>query len=266
MQNLHDMKQIRQKAVEILDKKGLQNRLHLVLGLFVALALGLSVPVLLDCFWLVGAILGGQTALWTRVIYEVLFWGSLVGILLPLLAGVYRMAILMVERSQTLCPDTLMPPKVGVFEVLYPFTSGKAYLRCLLAGLQGAIRWGGLWLLPWLASFLGELWLPMLAEVPAISSFVSSGQTILIVVGWFFLGCRHHGYAYLLLACPDLPMAHINRKYRSTPRPFGQSLAMAWDGLWRVVASGIFVLVPLFLHTLPCLMLTWAQRDRQKFD
>lgn len=262
-------RQLTAKANAILDRRGMHNRLQLTLALVVAVGLGLSIWIILDCLALAGAILGGRVMVWLEVVYQVLFYGSFVFVFLPLLSGVYRMAILMVQTNEILCPDTLMPPQVGLFEVLYAFTSPKAYARSLLTGLQVSLRWGGVCLFP--AAFLGlsDIWMPTLIDLTGAPLFLTLGHwgvALILGLGWYCLACLHHGYAYLWLAHPECSLSQIKHKYKAAKHPVGYAFCAAWHGTWRILVATLLVLVPLFLHTLPNLFLNWALQGQYMFD
>ena len=260
---------IQKNAHTILDAEGAGNRLTLVLGLFVATGMGLFIPILLDCVALLVPILGGTAGVWFSVIYEVLFWGSLLFVTLPLCMAVYRMAVSMVSVHDALCPDTLMPPKIRLYECLYPFTSAKAYKRTLVAGLQVVLHLGGTVLLPWCFVRLTNIWLPTIIEMtsaPVFMTLAQIGVAILLGLVWLLVGCKYHGYAYLVFAHPEMSLKDCIKRHRNCKKPGKEALRLTWVSLGRGILGALLVWIPLFLHTLPSLMLSWAVYDRDLFD
>lgn len=262
---------LKQEASRVLDAHDAHNRLTLVLGLFVAVGLGFTVPVMLDCLWLVSAILGGTVGDWVEIVRTVLLYASFLLIFLPLCMGVYRMAVRMAETRNVLCPKTLMPVKIGLHECFYPFTSPKAYARTLVAGAQIVVRWGSVVLVPIGFVALADLWMPTLkASLSAgnyeLVAFAHCLVLLLLTVLGLIVACRLGGYAYLVFAHPDISLRRLGRTFRALRQPYGKCLLRTLRSAGRVLIGAIPVLIPLFLHTLPHLMLSSALYGQRAFD
>ncbi len=251
-------KRIKAKASDILNREGGHNRLTMVLALLVVAGVGLAIPVVLDCLWLTARLLSGSARTVLSVMYDVLLHATYGLVTLPLCMGVYRMAVRMVHTDAVRRPDTLMPNEIHLYECFYAFTSPKAYVRSLVAGLQVAIRWGGTVLLPVGFVALTDLWKPALVEMTGAPIMLTVAQILLAVaigVAWLVILLPFEGYTYLLFANPDLTVGEVNRLYRRRPKSRRRAFGRMVGGIVRIIVGAIPVLIPLLIHTLPSLML-----------
>ena len=255
---------LRRVAGCVLDQNGGKNRMTLVLGLIAVMTLGLTVPLMLDCLWLVGAILGGTVGVWLNGLGYLLSVASLIFLTLPLTMGLYGMAVEMAVTRDRLCPQTLMPPSVELHRIFDAFTSPRQYARYLVAGLQSVGRLSAVVLVPYVLFSLSDgLLMPVLeSSLQASASLIAlvAQGVITVAVGaliWLAV-CSKRGYAYLVLTNPQLSLREINARFRSVRRPLKRSAEMSLRTAVRLFLSAIPVLVPLLLHTLPCLMISSA--------
>lgn len=263
---------LRHIAACVLDQNGARNRLTLVLGLIAVMALGLTVPVLLDCLWLVSAVLGGNVGKWIEMIRMVLSCASIVFLTLPLMMGLYGMAAEMAQTCDCLSPETLMPPKVELYRIFDAFASPKAYARSLVAGLQSVGRLAAVVLVPYVLVALSNwLLMPSLEAMVKASAYsvilVARGLLAIAIAALIWLmGCRRRGYAYLVLTNPTIPLREIGRKFRSVRQPLAEAARMSLGTAGRVFLAAIPVLIPLLVHTLPSLMIASAVYAEEVFD
>ena len=78
--------------------------------------------------------------------------------------------------------------------------------------------------------------------------------------------CKYHGYAYLVFAHPEMSLKDCIKRHRNCKKPGKEALRLTWVSLGRGILGALLVWIPLFLHTLPSLMLSWAVYDRDLFD
>lgn len=262
--------ELKQRTAHVLDGYGARNRLTLVLGLFTAMVLGLAVPVMLDCLWLVAVILGGTTGQWVEIARQVMLCASLVFLAFPLCMGVYRVAVRMVQTHDVLRPDTLMPLQVCLHECFEVFSSPKAYIRSVVAGLLSLGRWGAVGVIPIGLWMLRQTYLPALETIlpqdlyPLLETG-SAGLILLVTAGAFAGACFLGGYAYLILARPQCSLRQIGKMFKSAGKPFQRNLRMTLHGLGEICLASLPVFIPLFLHTLPKLMIASAVYGEEMF-
>lgn len=255
---------LRASARAVLDRPSAGNRLTLVLALVVAMGLGFAIPVMLDCVLLVAAILGGKIALWLEILHGVLFWGSLLFVTLPILCGVYRLAVLMTknaEQGQEIAPTPNM--KVSLGECLYPFTSAKAYLRTLYVGLQALVSAALVIGVPVGIGMLSTLWMPLLKEelAPALYVLVWLLHAAVILgsgIGFLCLVSRRAGMSYGVFAYPDVAVRELNRHFISCRRSVSLVLWLTVGFAGWILLSLVAVFIPFLVHTIPYMMLTAA--------
>ncbi len=265
-------RRLRHIAARVLDQNGARNRMTLVLGLILVMTLGLAVPVMLDCLWLVSAILGGSVGKWVEVTRIVLSCASVVFLTLPLAMGLYGMAAEMAQTRDLLDPETLMPKKTELYRIFDAFTSPKAYARSLAAGLQSVGRLAAVVLVPYGCVALSDwLFMPALEQTLEEPIYfiilVARGLLVAAIAALIWLaGCRRRGYAYLVLTNPQIPLGEIGRKFRSVRQPLKECVGMSLRTAGRVFLAAILVLVPLLLHTLPSLMIASAVHAEDVFE
>ncbi len=262
---------VKGEANEVLDANGSHARLQLVIGLVMTLLLGLALPLMLDGLWLVAVLLGGQVGTWVYVVYQVLLYGSLVFVTIPLCMGVYAMAVQMVRGRHELDPRTLMSAKVSVSVCLTPFTSAKAYGRALVAGWQVVGRWLSCVLLPAGFVCLADLWMPTLEAELSSSAYgvmvwLHGLLAVVLCGGAFLVACKYKGYAYLVFAHPQCSLKEVGQIYRARKPKTGKNFAMTLRHVGRVILAALPVFVPLLFHTIPHLLLSSAVYGECLFD
>ena len=208
---------IRRKAGQAMGY-GRGTRLTLILSVVFLLTLAVGIYALSEGVYMAGYLFVGD-APWLNILAYAVMGLLALTLALPLAASVYRQACLAVLGSGFASPAENLPvaqarpEPVGFF---YPFTSGRAYIRCLAVGLETLA------------------WLTLMVGLP-VAGFRSLEGLV----------------AYLAFVHEDLPLGEVNRYFkgfrRSFVRPFVLRISMTGWMLLSVAA----VLVPLVLHTIP---------------
>lgn len=260
---------LKKRAGRVLDETSARNRLTLVLGLMCVIGLGFAVPMILDCLPVIGEILTALSddgsVLWPSVVYGILL--AVVSLLftLPLVAALFRMAALMMARSEQARDGG---SAVGLGELLYPFTSARAYGRTMYVALRGL----GLLLLsilPSVAVVIAAAYLiPMVgaATLPLVAFFlwlIAIPAACLLLILLSRTAAKGTGLAYLIFTCPERPIAELRRDFRKNPRR-GAALPlwMLAGYVGQVILSALAVCLPLVVHVLPHMLLSWASYGR----
>ena len=251
----------KRRAKLLLDLPGKEHRLQLILAELLVIFLSLAVPMMLDCLsfliYTLPYFTDVKNLTWLVILRGVLWGANALLIALPLLCGLYRMAVLMVRASE----DTGTP--IGAWECLYPFTSWRAYTRTLYVGIRALFRliltllppvvilWGAAWGLP----LLGKYCPPILSVVLWMLAIAAACLTLLGMALW---NARGAGFAYRVFAHPEQPLFALSDTFRSTPRRASTPLLMRLSLAGWFLLSMLAVLVPLLIHTLPYILLTEA--------
>ena len=252
--------EIRLKARRILDGAGKRgHRMTLILAVTTLLTLGVGSYMVASAAYMVGYLLG-VSLFWSDLIaYGVLGVLALL-VILPLGASTFRLACLAIlDRKVYVSPVglTLTDATPELIQLLYPFTSRRAYGRCMAVGLEAlgwTLLWGGLPTLGFglLSEYFDRLatrgvstelcdWMTFLALV------VCLGVGILLL----FLSGRRAGFGFFVFAHPDLPLGEVNRYFRGFRRSFTRPFALRVSFTGWILLSILAVLVPFVLHTIP---------------
>lgn len=260
---------LKRRASRVLDQTASHNRLTLVLGLMCVIGLGFAVPMILDCLLVIGEILTALSdtgaVLWPAIVHGIVLTAVSVLFTLPLLAALFRMAALMMARFEQVEGED---SAVGLGELLYPFTSACAYGRTMYAALRGL----GLLLLsilpPVVIVAVSAYLIPAVEAVtlPIVSFFL---WLIAITAACFVLcllcrmAARGTGLAYLIFTCPERPLKDLRKDFRSNPRRgYALPLWMPAGYVGQVILSVIAAFLPLIIHVLPHMLLSWASYGR----
>lgn len=247
---------IRHSARGVLDGEGGQ-RLTLVLAVIAVLTAGVSAYALGSATYAVGFLLAGDSLWLNLAAYGVVGLLGILGVL-PLMMGAYRLACLAYppRDNGVVLPRTAVSPSMG--ELLYPFTTLRAYGRSLALGLEllgwcilvavipTAGEWGLTVVLDYLtvAGYMPEVWFEPLVSLGGLG-FSSFGLLMLFLSGY------RAGFAYLAFVHDPLPLGEVNRYFKGFRRSFFRPLALRLSLLGWVVLSILAVLVPFVAHTIP---------------
>lgn len=254
--------QIRRHAKARLDLPGADHRLQLISAQLMVILLSLAIPMLLDCLAVVIYVLPYFASVddfaWLVILRGILWGANGLLVVLPLLCGLYRMAVRMTKDENARDVSAM-----GVWACLYPFTSLRAYGRTLYVGIRGLLRFC-LMLMPsailigaaaWGLPLLGNSVSPVLCVVLWVLAIAAA---CLALGGMAVWNARDAGLAYFVFAYPERCLADVSDAFKRLPRKASTPLLM------RLCLSGWFllsaaeVLLPLILHTMPYILLCEA--------
>ncbi|MBQ9779675.1 MAG: hypothetical protein IJW00_01900 [Clostridia bacterium] len=259
---------LKKRAREVLNGHHAENRLTLILGLLIVLGIGFAIPAILDCLLLLAEILGalsdGGEVLWPVILCYALSGLALLFITLPLLASLYRLAVLMTPVN---AKEGDGVPRVRLFELLYPFTSSRAYGRTLWVALRGV---GG-FLLTFLPGVLliasAFWWIPLVSQGLPTIVYVLLWVTVIAAAcvslwGMAVWSLRLSGYAYLVFSHPETTLSQVRREFAVCRGSYILPLWLLLSfGGW-IALSVVAVFVPFVLHTCPYMLLSHASYGR----
>ncbi len=262
---------LKKRASRVLDHAASRNRLTLVLGLMCVIGLGFAIPMILDCLLVIAELLTALSdsgkVLWPVILYAAVLSAVTIFFTLPLTAALFRMAVLMTEAHER---DGLDGQRatVGLGELLYPFTSARAYGRTLYVALRGI----GLFLLAILPSILlivaSVYLIPMVGDIslPLVEFFlwlIVITAACLALTGLSRLTARGTGLGYFVFVNDEVPLKDLRRDFEQTPhRSASLPLWMLCTYLGWILLSIIAVFIPFVIHTLPHMLLSWASYGR----
>lgn len=231
------------------------HRMLLVLSLVIILTAGIALYAAVGCLATAGYILFDE-APWVDTAAALLDVALLLGLILPLCGGVFRMACLMTppdgESAEGL---PLWIPQVTLSELFYPFTSLRAYGRVMAVTME-ALGFTVLTVgVPVLLFRLALLTCASLAETsPVLFALLAvAAFTVCAALGllFFFLSGRRAGFGYFVFIHDSIPLGEVNRYFGGFRRPLTTvfCLRLSLTGWYAVSVVGL--LVPLFLHAAP---------------
>jgi len=258
---MSEIPRIRSAARRILDGDSRGARMTLILALIVTLVAAVGIYTVSLGLYSLGYLLFGEAA-WLDVAANgiMILLGIAVG--LPLVASLFRMACLaaVVPAAKTAAP--------ALPEILYPFTSVRAYGRCMAVGLE-TLGWCALWLgIPAVTySKLAAVFAHMairgyhttLCNLLTVAAFL-----VCLAIGalMLFLSGRRMGYGYFVFSREDKSLREINRAFRKRPRGLVKPLLLRLSLLGWIAVSILGVLIPFVVHTIPyalCLSAAYGQ-------
>lgn len=235
--------------------QGRGHRMILVLSLVIILVVGVALYMAVGCLTTAGYVLFGE-APWVDAAAAALIVLLLLGLVLPLCGGVFRLACLMTAPEDD--PSEGLPvwlPEVTLSELFYPFTSLRAYGRVMAVVMESL----GFTVLsvgvPILLFRLALLTLGSLAEsAPALYALLAVAVFLFcftLGVLFFFLSGRRAGFGYYAFVHDWMPLGEVNRYFRGFRRSFAAvfCLRLSLAGWYALSVAGM--LVPLLLHTAP---------------
>ena len=235
--------------------QGRGHRMILVLSLTIILVVGVALYMAVGCLATAGYILFGE-ALWVDAAAAVLTVLLLLGLVLPLCGGVFRLACLMTAPEEGSTEDLpVWLPEASLSELFYPFTSLRAYGRVMAVVMESlgftALSVG----LPILLFRLALLTLrPLTQSTPVLYALLAVVVFLFcfsLGALFFFLSGRRAGFGYYVFVHDWMPLGEVNRYFRGFRRSFAAvfCLRISLAGWYALSAAGL--LVPLFLHAAP---------------
>lgn len=263
-------KPLRKRAKTVLDGALSGNRLTLVLGIMVTIGLGFAVPMMLDCLLVIADVLSALSdkgeVLWPVVTYAVVAIVVFALFTLPLLVSLFRMAALMME-AHTNAEWGRPQKRIGLGELLYPFTSLHAYGRTLLVALR-SVAGVVLVLVPPAALIVAAAW-----WVPLVSSGLPGVVHVLLWIFNISAACvalaflavwraRAAGFGYLVFCRPDVSVKELYQTFKSCRRTAALPLWLLLSFVGWSLVSLLAVFIPFLVHTLPYMLLSAASYGR----
>ena len=247
-----EAKEIRAAARRVLDEHdSWHNRMTLILALTVVLVVAVGIYAVCGGLYSVGYLIFGE-ALWLDVAAYGLM--AVLGVLIfaPLAAGLWRLACLMTRRACHM--EGSAPATDGLF---YPFTSARAYGRCLAVGgeslawflLAVALPVGGFVALEGLFDRLATRGLH--ASLCALLTAVAFLVCVAFGALMFVLSGKRMGYGYFVFTREDVSLKEINRDFKSLRRGFRKPFALRLSLSGWVALSVVAILIPFVVHTIP---------------
>ena len=236
----------RRQARAVLDGAGV--RLKLILAVIFLLVVAIGLYMAATGLYAIGYVLVGE-ALWLDAAAYGLMGVLGVTVLLPLAASAYRLACLAVAG--------VADSERSVYRILYPFTSRRAYGRCMAVG-GGALGWfaliavipaGGFWILASLFDRMANS--GVLASLCSLMTFVSFAVCLAFGVLMLLLSGRRAGFGYLVFSREELSLGQVNRLFRGCRRGFALPFALRVSLVGWVALSVAAVLIPFVIHTIP---------------
>lgn len=234
----------RRRARDVLAREGMRLTLTLAVILLLTVAMGLYMAATL--VYAVGYLFVGE-ALWLDIVAYGVMGLAGIFLFLPLAASAYRLACLAVAGES--CGD--------IRKILYPFTSRRAYQRCLAVGFE-ALGWGALIAGIPVGGFLAlETLFDHMANRGVLASLCSLGTVIAFAVCLCFgllmllLAGYRMGFGYLVFLREELSLGEVNRLYRGFHRRPALAFTLRMSLTGWVALSVVTVLIPFVFHTIP---------------
>ncbi len=260
-------KAIRRNAHRVLEgRTPWQNRMTLILALTVALVAAVGVYAVSVGFYSVGYLIFGDT-LWLNVATYVLMAILEITLVLPLLVSLLRLACRMAFAASAAetAAEIAAPTLEGLF---YPFTSLRAYGRCMAVGLESLG-----WFLLWVGIPVGGYSaLAALFAHMSIRGYHTTLCNLLTAVAFIvclafatlmlFLSGKRAGFGYHVFTREDQSLRNINRHFRSLSRSFVKPFVLRLSLTGWIVLSVLGILIPFVIHTIPyalCLSAAYGQ-------
>ena len=231
------------------------HRLTFVLALVTVLTAAIALYMAVACMSMAGDILFGE-AVWVDAVASVLLVALCLGLILPLIASVYRLACLMAAPDGTVTDGLpVSVPAATLAELFYPFTSFRAYGRTLAVAMEGlgfTVLTVGV---PILLFRLALLHLELLKESFPFLHGLAVAALVLICLSLgllaFFLSGKRAGFGYFVFVHEGMTLTDVGRYYRGFKRPLIPAFIQRVS-LWGWYAlSVVGILVPFLFYTIP---------------
>lgn len=264
---------IRRQARHVLDGHSgrSSHRMTLILALILTLTVAIALYAATAGISVAGFLLFGEIA-WVEAVSNVLLIALLLGLVLPLLTSVLRLACLMsAPDGETVDGLPVEPPYATLSELFYPFTSLRAYGRTMAVGMEG-LAWVVLTVgIPILGFRLASLSLSTLQEQSSALYVLVMIAVTFICLGWSFgallLSGRRAGFGYWVFVHDRLPLGDVNRYFGGFRRPLLPVLCLRLSLAGWIALSVVGIFVPFLLHTAPYALCcsTVYSRSLQRF-
>ena len=239
---------LRRQARQTLNRNGGRHRLTLTLAYLTALILAGGLYVLSSGVYTLTYVLIGPEIIPGNLLgalADLLLILLCLFLLLPLLSGIWRLACLMTVTPEDSALENI--PSTTLIQLLYPFTSPRAYDRTMAVGLESPG-----WLLitavvpARIFRTVCTVW-----DLPGILIALCLTVCILWGLGAFLLSGKRAGFGYFVFMHEDVPLRGADRYFRGFHRPlllppFWRLPLLGWE-----LISIVTVLIPVFPHTLP---------------
>lgn len=268
--------ELRLKARRILDSAGKRSpRMTLILAVTTLLTVAVGSYMVASAAYMVSYLLGASIFWSDLIAYSVMGVLTLLAVL-PLGASVFRLACLAVLDQKAYSSPVgleLADATPELVQLLYPFTSRRAYGRCMAVGLEAfgwTMLWGGLPALGYglLAEHFDQLATRGVStELCGLMTFLAFVACLGVGILMLFLSGRRAGFGFFVFAHPDLPVREVNRYFKGFRRSFVRPFALRMSFTGWILLSILAVLVPFVLHTIPwglcCAALYGATLERK---
>ena len=184
-------------------------------------------------------------------------------LVLPLSASLLRLACLMVSAEAD--AETASPT---LDRLLYPFTSLRAYGRCMAVGLE-SLGWFLLWAVIPLGGYgaLAEFFARMATRGyhSTLCSLLTAAAFLVCLafaVLMLLLSGKRAGFGYHAFTREDQSLREVNRRFSASPRSCIKAFALRLSLTGWVILSVVGVLIPFVIHTVPyalCLFAAYGQ-------
>jgi hypothetical protein len=260
---------LRREARLILDghSAGSSHRLTLTLSLIFVLTAGVALYAAVSGLYMAGLLLFGETV-WLEAAADTLFILLLLGLVLPLVASVWRLACLMTAPDgDTVDGLPVSVPTATLSELFYPFTSFRAYGRTMAVAMEG-LAWFALFLgLPVLSfRLLYTLVIPMTSAAGALNGLLTAASALAclgIAVSFFSLSGLRAGFGYFVFVHETVTLGDVNRYFKGFRRSMLSVLRLRVSLVGWYALSVAALFVPFVFHTLPYTLCCTALYSRQ---
>ncbi len=265
---------LRKRGKAVLDAPLSENRLTLILGIMATIGLGFAFPMMLDCLLVIADVLGALSdtgeVLWPVVTYAVLATAVFAFFTLPLLTALFRMAVLMMEAYVE--AERGEPQKrIGLGEILYPFTSFEAYGRTMLVALRSVASVVMVVVSPVALIVAASLWVPLVSSgkpgiVHVLLWLLNISAACLSLAFLAVWRARASGFGYFIFSYPDTSVKELYQAFKSCRRTAALPLWMLLSFVGWSLVSLLAVFIPFLVHTLPYMLLSGASYGRFLID
>ena len=235
------------------------HRLTLILGVVLLLTVTVGGYEILRGLYIVGYLCLGD-APWLEAVWALAEILAGLFVALPLAASLFRLACLVVLQTHRVAfpedlPITVAEPDLR--QIFYPFTSLRAYGRCMSVGLEALgwlVLWGGIPVVGFrvlATQFDLMAHRGVLMELCQVLTGASFLVCLLFGVLMLFLSGRRAGFGYFVFIHEDLSVGELNDYFKGFRRGFLRPFLLRLSLVGWIALSIVAVLVPFVSHTVP---------------